>query len=283
MKPVPKITIVTPSYNQSQFLEKTILSILDQNYPALEYIIIDGGSTDGSVDIIRKYEKYLHYWVSEKDNGQAHAINKGFAISTGDILNWINSDDRLKPDALNSLLELVRLYPDAGAWVGSCDTVDAEGRLLKTYIPKGLTRDQMANWGYTGHFFQPSCFIARTAWEKYGPLNEGIYTCFDYDLYLRISTEFEFRGVEAAWTEATIHKDAKTQMRIPLMRAEKCIVLVRHGYVDLAIQKIEKAEMNAMKWEKLMKEKADRSKRLKKSWYWLVFNSFVKVKNRLTQ
>lgn len=96
----PKISIVTPSYNQSEFLEETILSILNQNYPNLEYIIIDGGSTDGSLEIIKKHEKYLKYWISEKDNGQADAINKGLRYCTGDIFNWINSDDYLERGAL---------------------------------------------------------------------------------------------------------------------------------------------------------------------------------------
>ncbi len=101
----PRITIVTPSYNQGQYIEETILSVINQDYPNLEYIIIDGGSSDNTVEIIKKYSDRITYWISEKDNGQAHAINKGFRKATGDILNWLNSDDQLQPGALKIIAQ----------------------------------------------------------------------------------------------------------------------------------------------------------------------------------
>src|SRR5687768_13083798 len=101
----PKISIITPSYNQGRFIEETILSVINQNYPNLEYIIIDGGSTDNTVEIIRKYEQHLAYWVSEKDGGQSEAINKGFKKATGDIVCWINSDDFFMPGALSKVAD----------------------------------------------------------------------------------------------------------------------------------------------------------------------------------
>jgi glycosyltransferase involved in cell wall biosynthesis len=229
-----KISIVTPSFNQAQFLEQTILSIIHQNYPHLEYIIIDGGSTDGSVDIIRKYEKHLKYWVSEKDRGQAHAINKGFALCTGDVLNWINADDRLLPDALNSLSKAVSAYPEAGAWVGSCNLVDTHGVIVKTRVPRGLRRDKIADWGIKGHFFQPACFFSRDAWEKFGPLDEDLRYCFDLDLYLKIIAVYKFFAVGNYWTEAVVHRDAKTQRYRQHMKEEVRLVQMRYGFNDLA-------------------------------------------------
>src|SRR4030067_2568795 len=112
-KTYPKISIVIPSYNQAQFLEKTILSILNQNYPNLEVIIIDGGSKDESIGIIKRYERYLAFWVSEQDNGQAHAINKGFKIASGDIVAWQNSDDIYLPDTFHKVIKVLEKYKDA--------------------------------------------------------------------------------------------------------------------------------------------------------------------------
>lgn len=116
---LPKISIVTPSFNQGKYLEKTILSVLEQDYPNLEYIIIDGGSTDNSVEIIKKYEKHLAYWVSEPDRGQSHAINKGFGHATGEILGWLNSDDYYAPGAPQAIAEAFLANPDVGAIVGA--------------------------------------------------------------------------------------------------------------------------------------------------------------------
>ena len=241
------ISIVTPSFNQGQFLEQTILSIINQNYPDLEYIIIDGGSTDGSVDIIRKYGKHLKYWVSEKDRGQAHAINKGFALCTGNVLNWINADDRLLPDALQSLTKAVSSYPKAGAWAGSCNLVDKSGFFLEKVVPRGLTKDAIAAWGMKGHFFQPACFLSHRVWEEYGPLDEALICRFDLDFYCKMIQKYDIAGFSNVWTEATIHKDAKTQKHLQLMQSELALIQRRYGYDHLANSGIEES---ALAWIK---------------------------------
>ena len=127
----PRISIVTPSYNQAEFLEKTILSILNQNYPNLEYIIIDGVSTDGSVEIIKKYERYLAYWISERDNGQADAINKGFKIATGDFIAWQNSDDVYLPGSFFKVIEKFEKYPNPDIVFGNVYLINESDEILK--------------------------------------------------------------------------------------------------------------------------------------------------------
>lgn len=235
---LPKISIVTPSYNQAQFIEQTILSVINQKYPNLEYIIIDGGSTDGTVDIIRKYEEHLYYWVSEKDTGQANAINKGFSKCTGDIVNWINSDDRLLPDALFSLVKTAKVAPDVGAWVGCCRIVDDKGRLLELNVPRGLSIDKMIKWGFTGHFYQPACFLSRKALEEFGPFDETLYCCFDIDLYLKLVEKYEIFPVGKVWAEAIVHKEAKTQKQRKIMKEEISLIQKRHGYIDGDVREI---------------------------------------------
>src|SRR5512134_129792 len=135
----PKISIVTPSFNQGKYLERTIRSVIEQDYPNLEYIIIDGGSTDESVEIIRKYEKHLAYWVSEPDRGQSHAINKGFDRATGEIFGWLNSDDWYVPGALKAVAEAFAANPEAGAVVGAGEMVDEEGKLVLRCEPFEVT------------------------------------------------------------------------------------------------------------------------------------------------
>lgn len=259
MSALPKITVVTPSFNQGKFIEETIKSVISQEGDfTLEYIIMDGGSTDETVEVIKKYDTLLKerkwpircgaiefFWASEKDGGQSDAINKGFAKCTGEVMNWINSDDRLKPGALSSLVEVMKTRPQAGAWAGSCELVDESGKVLKTVRPFGLTKDQLASWGITGFFFQPSLFISRKAWKKSGPLDKNLYIAFDLDLFLKIASEFEIFGTDVLWSEATIHGDAKTTAKKPLMKAEKYVVQARHGYERLAISNIEKGEIIA--------------------------------------
>jgi len=128
---LPRITIVTPSFDQAKYLPETIESVLKQDYPNLEYIIIDGGSTDGSVDVIKRYERHLSYWVSEKDSGQSEAINKGFKKATGEFFNWINSDDVLFPGALHRIAEAFAKNPDADLIVGDHARSHADGRIIK--------------------------------------------------------------------------------------------------------------------------------------------------------
>jgi len=171
----PRISIITPSYNQGQFLEETILSVLNQNYPNLEYIIIDGGSTDNSVEIIKKYEDRLAYWVSEKDRGQTHAINKGFKRATGDIVNWLNSDDLLEQGALKILAKEIEKNPAADFYFGDFSVIDSEGRKL-FYRKSPPYQFATLFWGRQLSS-QPAVFFRRNLLENIGYLDENLNFC----------------------------------------------------------------------------------------------------------
>lgn len=179
---LPKISIITPSYNQGQFLEQTILSVINQNYPNLEYIIIDGGSTDNSVEIIKKYEKHLTYWVSEKDRGQAHAINKGFKIATGDIVSWLNSDDYLED---NTLQKVAEIYGEENfTWlIGNCSFI-RDGIVFWKTNPIELSKKEIIKF-WENVIGQPSVFWNRTKLSGMDSLDEKLYYSMDLDLWLR--------------------------------------------------------------------------------------------------
>ena len=230
----PRITIVTPSSNQAEFLEATMRSVLLQGYSNLEYFVMDGNSTDNSCDVIRKYETWVTDWVSESDRGQSHAINKGLAKGTGRILSWLNSDDLLMPGALQAVAKLAEKNPQATAWIGQCHRIDPQGWLLTTVVPRGLTRDKLADWGHRGWFYQPSCFFSATAWHKVGPIDESLHFALDLDLWLRLVGAGEFASMRHVLSAATIHPRAKTQAQRAAMHKEIRLVQRKHGYVRIA-------------------------------------------------
>ncbi len=182
----PRITVVTPSFNQAEFIEETIRSVLLQGYPNLEYIVIDGGSTDGSVEIIEKYSPWLTYWCSKPDRGQSHAINKGFERSDGEILGWINSDDIFYPGAFQAVAEGLS---DADLFLGGMVKVRLEGAghvEEKRSTPfKGQPihhlRILKRRPRHDFHFYQPSLFWKRRLWEKAGPLDERYHYVMDVE------------------------------------------------------------------------------------------------------
>lgn len=208
-QPWPKVSIVTPSYNQGQFLEETIRSILLQGYPNLEYFIIDGGSTDQSCDIIQKYEPWIDFWVSEPDNGQTDALNKGFKKTTGDIAAWLNSDDvYTKGSMIKAVDQLVR-HPDAMMIYGECHYIDEFGKPIfrPTYRPKKCDYSGLLEGCFIA---QPSVFFKRLVLEHIGYLNTSLQYCFDYDLWLSIARSFKIQYTRSKLSKFRIHGNSKT-------------------------------------------------------------------------
>ncbi len=182
--PWPRVSIVTPSYNQAQFIEETIRSVLLQGYPNLEYIIIDGGSTDGSVEIIKKYEPWLAYWVSERDRGQSHAINKGWQRSTGEILAWLNSDDLYTASSVGKAVDALQANPTASLVYSDCFIVDAIGKHLRNWVSQPF--DLATLFSYGTYILQQTTFIRRHVLETVGWLDESLQMIMDTDLFIRI-------------------------------------------------------------------------------------------------
>jgi glycosyltransferase involved in cell wall biosynthesis len=189
-RPWPRISIVTPSLNQGQFIEETIRSVLLQGYPNLEHIIIDGGSTDNSVEIIKKYEKWISFWVSEKDRGQSHAINKGWKKSNGDILAWINADDICCPGAIDAVVERFCEKNDVVLVCGAANTTDVYGNkvLFTKSSPDINPYTMLKNSG--GVPTQPSVFLRRRVLDEVGYLNTRLHYVMDWEYWIRIGLHY---------------------------------------------------------------------------------------------
>jgi glycosyltransferase involved in cell wall biosynthesis len=224
----PLVSIVTPSYGQAQFLEETIRSVLEQDYEPIEYIVVDGGSTDGSVDVIRRHEDRLAWWVSEPDRGQAHAINKGFARARGEFLGWLNSDDTLLAGAISRLAgELER---DAGLSVAYGDAVwlDEDSRQLGPQRARELDVRAMARSG-SAHVLQPASLWRREAWERAGPLDESLHYVFDTVFFLRMAALGRARHIAEPLAGYRIHPASKTYSE-PLPKIEEYLRLAEEVF-----------------------------------------------------
>ncbi len=207
---LPKISVITPSFNQAGFLEQTIRSVLLQNYPKLEYILMDGGSTDESVTLIRRYEPWLTHWCSEKDRGQSHAINKGLARATGDVLCWLNSDDYFLPGALATVGRLLANGSGKFAVVGHCLRINQDGSPPSLLRGRYQGRRRLLEFwkGYEMH--QPAIFWRREVFEQTGWLDESLHLTMDFDYWTRIARRFDFINLDQVLACANFHEAAKT-------------------------------------------------------------------------
>ena len=209
MSTLPLVSIITPSFNQAQFLEATIQSVLAQDYSRIEYIIVDGGSKDGSADVIKKYEGRLAWWVSEQDKGQTDAINKGFNRASGEILAWINSDDTYNPGAVREAVKFLLENPEVGMVYSDCNYIDEHGNVIGKF-PAAQTDYRRLRAGYV-HIPQQTMFFRAKYWKQLGPLDPSFYFAMDYDLWTRIAAHAPFKYVAGKiWANFRIHNLGKT-------------------------------------------------------------------------
>jgi len=241
----PRFSVITPTYNQGQYIEKTIDSVLSQNYPNLEYIIIDGGSTDNTIDIIKKYERHLSYWVSEPDRGQSHAINKGMQKATGEYLTWLNSDDWYLGGALETMHQMFTDNPEADIVVGAGRIVDMSGKEVHYIKPtQEMNLDSLYGWLSGGNFLQPSSAFRARAWQSMGGIDENIHIALDLDLWLRMAKAgLQFATTDQQLSEALSHPDAKTTAFEDLMMLDCALVIIRHGGESFVKKKLEQIMM----------------------------------------
>ena len=209
MTETPLVSIITPSFNQARYLEATINSVLGQDYPRIEYIIVDGGSTDGSVDVIQKYAGRLAWWVSEQDKGQTDAINKGFNRATGEILAWLNSDDTYNPRAVGQAVKYLIENPEVGLVYADCNFIDEDSQVIGKFNAAQTDLRRLRE-GYV-HIPQQTMFFRAKYWKELGPLDPSFYFAMDYDLWTRIAARAPLKYLAGkTWANFRLHTSGKT-------------------------------------------------------------------------
>jgi glycosyltransferase involved in cell wall biosynthesis len=210
---LPKISVITPSHNSGKFIEQTIRSVLSQEYPKLEYFVIDGGSTDNTLEILQKYTGSIN-WISERDSGQSHAINKGFALATGDVLAYLNADDIYEKGALHTVGRYFSNHPDAYWVTGRCKFIDPKGYEIRKLAT--IYKYFWLLWGsyrallVIDYVSQPATFWHREVINKIGCFNETLHYAMDYDYSLRVGKQFKMCRINRALAAYRIHSSSKT-------------------------------------------------------------------------
>jgi glycosyltransferase involved in cell wall biosynthesis len=272
----PRVTIVTPSFNQAPYLEQTILSVLNQNYLNLEYIVMDGGSTDGTVDIIRKYEKYLAYWSSNADGGQSAALAMGFSRATGEVLAWINSDDVYLPGVFYKIGQIMRMEPEADVCYGNMYVIDEKGKLVaERRVAQCPARLIYLGFRYGGFgVYQPAACWRRGLYESVGGVNPSLTFCMDNDLFIRFALHSgRFRFIRAPLCGFRAHPASKTYTLQKRATAEFASLMERYDldWTSLKGQSVQMAIRLYRVWKYLVQgDGAYLTRRLLPSpWNWV--------------
>ncbi len=207
---LPLVTIVTPSFNQARFLEATLRSVLEQDYPHIEYIIVDGGSTDGSVDIIRRYAERLSWWISEKDSGQSEAVNKGLQRARGEIIGWLNSDDVYLPGAFSAAVAAFHSHPEAGLVYGDALAINAHGQPFNRMRARQYTLADLLAFNI---ICQPAAFMRRSVLEQVNYLDPRYHLLMDNLLWMYMARIAPIVYIPQTWAAARYHEQAKNRTR----------------------------------------------------------------------
>ncbi len=282
---LPSFSVITPSLNQAAFIRATIDSVLGQNYPALDYQVMDGGSTDGTLDILKSYGSSLK-WVSKADRGQAAAINSGWKNTQGEIVAWLNSDDLYRPDALHRVADYFSNHPEIDLVYGDCDLIDPAGRVSGRYPARPYDYLALVR-SATNYIPQPAAFIRRRALEAEGMLDESLSYVMDYDFWLRIGLKGAGGYLPASLAALRLHPSAKSVAQLGKFSAELvriCQKLFARPDLPPAVRALEKEAMGMVFYraadssfwaDQLVNGRAyaiesfRRHKRLRSLWLWL--------------
>jgi len=219
-----KISIITPSFNQGKYLKRTILSVLNQGFTNLEFMIFDGGSDDDSVEVIEQFQPHVAHWVSEPDRGQAHAVNKGLERAKGDVIGWLNSDDIYYPGALDTVAAYFQEHPDCMFVYGKANYIDPNDRVIGPYRTR--------KWSYSAltrncYICQPSVFFRRSVVDRFGVLDESLQYCMDYEYWLRCGKLAPFTYLDVTLSASRLYPENKTLSSRPQILEEACAMLQR--------------------------------------------------------